>query len=100
MIMRRTVIICIALAFGILTRPLAAQQAIPDQPLPPVQQAAPEPPPPPPAEPQYVPEAPPPFPPMPAARPAHRWVNVGSHRARHAHHRVCLLYTSDAADDL
>jgi hypothetical protein len=85
-------IICAALAFGILTFPVAAQQIAPGQPLPPAQQTAPEMPPAPRPELQTPPEAPPPFPPMPSAAPTHRWVNIGQHRATHANHTVTHVH--------
>jgi hypothetical protein len=78
--MQRTVLFCAALAFGIVTSPLVAQQTTPDQPSAPTateQQTAPE---------------PPPFPPMPKARPTHRHVELGESRASRSHHRAARAH--------
>lgn len=76
--MQRTVLLCAALALGIVASPLAAQQTMPEQPPTPSQPAP---------EPQTAPE-PPPFPPMPKARPTHRHVDIGEARASRTHHRT------------
>lgn len=86
--MKRIVLLCAALAFGICGSPVAAQQTVPDktpqqaQPTGPTEPASPSQ--------QSTPElqsAPPPFPPMPRAAPSHRWVDVGSRHSgqRHSH---------------
>jgi hypothetical protein len=77
----------------VLASQAAAQQATPEQQLPPVQQPAPtqapaqQPPEAPAPETQSIPESPPPFPPMPARPPRHRWVDVGTPRTNHVRRR-------------
>ena len=91
--------ILLVAAFATLASPVAAQQTSADQATSTMQQTqsdqttaptpqpAPEMPPPGPEQ-QSAPEpVPPPFPPMPRARPTHRWVDIGNHKVRAAHHR-------------
>jgi hypothetical protein len=91
---------CATIALGLWASPLAAQST----PVPQVDQREPVqtvpttpnvPQPPPPTETQALPP-PPPFPPMPAARPSHRWVDIGDGRTtrHHRHARVALHRTT------
>lgn len=97
--MRSGIMVCAALAFGILASPLSAQTTPPEQPNTPAQQTTPQDTAPLPQQPQFPPakptnrhvttgEAPPPFPPMPRHRPpSHRFVDLGgSHRSTSTHH--------------
>jgi hypothetical protein len=81
--MQRIVLVRAALSFGILAFPAAAQQSSSTQPSQPTTQSTPGD-----AQQPSAAPLPPPFPPMPSARPSHRWVDVGRHRAAHSHHET------------
>ena len=72
-IVKRGVLVCAAIALGMITAPLGAQ-ATPPEPAPSTASYQPQ-------------EPPPPFPPMPKKAPSHRWVDVGGHSAAPSHRR-------------
>ena len=108
-LMFRARLIFLAAAFAIVASPVAAQQTFADptssppqqtssdQATSPSQQSAPETSPPGPEQQSAPAPVPPPFPPMPRARPSHRWVDVGGHRARPAHHQMKRSHRREAA---
>ena len=71
--MRLSTAVCAVLALGLFAMPAAAQQALPEQPLPA-------------AQPTASADAPPPFPAMPRARPSHRCVNTCGGTKKATHH--------------
>jgi hypothetical protein len=86
---RLVVLACAALTVAMFASPLGAQQTpsqriAPNEPVPRTEQSMPQVAQPPVSETQPLPP-PPPFPPMPSARPSHRWVDIGDHRARRVH---------------
>ena len=89
----RIALVAAAVSWGLFASPAAAQQTLPDQTPPSVQQPQSSVPPAPPPERQATRELPPPFPPMPRRAPRHRWVSGGEghhtqahHRSKHVHH--------------